>query len=172
MWIWYFIGLVILFMALIQFISTRKEEPFAGLKGLIPNFNQEAGEELTPKTNNYVEQLTGQSMPYFETTLSLVEKSPEKLIVEWSVDNNFQRELTEKQGQEFWYNSQPVLRLYHLNAVPQPYFHDYNIKLEEGKAEIDIKARGETLNSAIGLITETGSFIPLAQSNDIIIPTH
>jgi len=174
MWVWYFVIFVFLLMLIILYIRKNREKPFPELRNSIPNFREEVGEELSPankiKTQSPIESLSGQSLPYFETTLSLVESTPDKLGAEWSIGNNLKKELTEKYGQEFWHNSQPVLRIYHQNAVPQPYYQDLSVDLDKGKAEVNINAPGETLNSELGIITETGSFIPLVHSNDVIIP--
>ncbi|MDK2823402.1 MAG: hypothetical protein PWP71_1320 [Clostridia bacterium] len=174
MWAWYFVLLILIFMAIVQFISTRRKKPFPGLKKLIPGFNQEIGAEIAPHnktgTQRFIEKITRKNIPYFETTLDLYEKRPEKLVAEWSLGENFKNQITQKYGQEFWHNTKSVLRINHTNAVPNPYHQDFDIHLEKGIAEIQLHAPGETLNSQIGVITETGSFISFAQSNDVVIP--
>jgi len=174
MWVWYFVAIVILFMVITMFISDKRKKPFSGIREFWPQLKEEVGEELTPKaekiTHSPIEKFSGQSIPYFETTLILVEESPEKLSAHWTIGENLKKELTEKNGPEFWHNCQPVLRLYHTNAVPQPYYEDFPIDLDKGNVQVSIQAPGETLNAEIGLITEKGSFISLVHSNDVTIP--
>jgi len=174
MWAWYFILFVLIGMVIVQFISSQRKKPFAGIKSLVSQFDEETGEELTPyyknKSQMFVEKITGTPLPYFETTLDLYEKNPWHLTAEWSIGDNFKKYLTEKYGQEFWHNSRPVLRINHTNAVPTPYHKDLDIDLAQGISEVEIDAPGETINCQVGVISETGSFIPFAQSNDVTIP--
>ncbi|MFZ5944326.1 MAG: DUF4912 domain-containing protein [Bacillota bacterium] len=175
MWAWYFVILVLLLMFVVQFISSRRKEPMPGLKKILPLFNQEAGEEVTPehyknKNQVFIERITGKPLPFFETTLDLHQIEPHRLNAQWSVGENFKKELTEKYGGEFWHNARPILRIHHTNAVPTPYHRDIKINLEDGSKEIVVNSPGETINGEIGLITETGSFIALIHSNDVTIP--
>ncbi|MGI6225387.1 MAG: DUF4912 domain-containing protein [Peptococcales bacterium] len=176
MWVWFFILLVILLMIMIQFISARRNEPFRGFRSLMPEVNEETAEELIPhknKTQIFIENLTGTPMPHFETTLHLYQKDhhSKQLIAEWSIGDNLKNYFTQKYGKEFWQNSQEVLRVFSSNTFPEPYYRDTYIEFDQGKQEIEINAPGgETVNAEIGVITQTGSFIPFAKSNDVIIP--
>ncbi|KJS20696.1 MAG: hypothetical protein VR72_12990 [Clostridiaceae bacterium BRH_c20a] len=174
MWAWYFILFVVLLMMIVKFVSSKRKKPFPGIKALLPDYGAEAGAELTPYYKNrsqmLVEGLTGKPLPYFETTIDLYEKTPQKLVAEWSIGDNFKKLLTDEYGQEFWHNCQPVLRINHTNAVPQAYHREIKIELAKGIQEIHVSAPGETLNTEVGVITETGSFIPFAKSNDVAIP--
>lgn len=174
MWPWYFIFLVILLMIIVQFLSSKRNKPFPGLKEFLPQFNQETSEDLTPyyknKSQMFVEKLTNTSIPYFETTLDLYEKSPETLMAEWTLGDNFKYYITKKYGQDFWDKCKPVLRLNHTNALPQPYYEDIPIELEEKKRQLTVNAPGETINCQIGALDEKEQFILFAQSNDVTIP--
>lgn len=174
MWVWYFILSVVIAMAFVEFIGSRQKKPFPGFKALIPQFNQETGEELTPhyknKSQMFIEKITGTPIPYFETTIDLYEKNPQELVAEWTIGDNFKNYLTKKYGQEFWHNSQPILRINHSNGLREPYHQDVKIDLNQGLEKIQVNTPGETINSQVGVITETGSFIPFAQSNDVTIP--
>ena len=174
MWAWYFVLAILVLMAIIQLLGSRAEKPFSGLKNQLPQFREEVGEELSPeakrKTESTVEKISGQSIPYFETVLSLTQVVPYKIAAEWSIGKNLRVELNEKFGENFWLENQGAIRIYHLNAVPQPYTQDIKIDLEKGHAEFAIFGPGETINGQLGVITGTGTFIPLAQSNDIKLP--
>lgn len=171
---WYFILAVLLLMALIQLFSNNGKKTFSGLKDYFPQFKTEVGEELSPadkrKTESLAEKISGKSIPYYETLLSFVLQSPNKLVAEWSIGENLKAELTEKYGEKFVLKNQAIIRIFHLNAVPKPYIEDLRINLDRGHAEIDFYAPGETLNGQIGILTDTDTFISLAQSNDVIVP--
>lgn len=173
MWAWYFILIVILIMVAVQIIASRKKTPFSGFKGLIPRFSEETGAEITPYKNKsqvLVEKLTGTPLSFFETTISLYQKGPQQLVAEWAIGKSFENSLAEKYGEEFRHNSQSILRVNHTNTVPEPYYSDIQIELNQGIKEVQVSVPGETINVQVGVILENGTFIPFAQSNDITIP--
>lgn len=174
MWPWYFILTVILLMVIVQIIAASRKKPFPGFKAIFPRFNEESAEELTPyyknKSQVFIEKLTNTPLPYFETTIDLYEKSCDTLRAEWTIGDNFKNYLTKKYGQDFWDKSQPVLRINHTNAVPEPYYEDIHIELNQKSQEVNINSPGETINCQLGAINDQGSFILFAQSNDVFIP--
>ncbi|NLT95008.1 MAG: DUF4912 domain-containing protein [Clostridia bacterium] len=175
MWQWFFIFFVILLMLIVHFISSRRDKPFPGIKAFFPRYNEETGEELAPyyknKSQLFIEKLTKAPLPYFETTINLYEKSSNCLKVEWSVGDNFKNYLAQKMGPDFWEKSQGVLRVNYTGA-PNPYYQDIPVDLKEKQKEITINAPGQTVNCQLGIITDRGLYMPIAQSNDVIIPKN
>lgn len=174
--IWTFILFVFLLMAAILFLNKKRQKPFNGIKKFLPQGNYETGEELMPlyqdKAYNLKEKLGTPEEPFFDVTLDLYLLERKVLRAEWSISKRFKKSLTEKYGKEFWHNCQGVFRLIHSNAVPQPYYQDTKVDLDDGQLEIKIDLPGEILSSEIGVVTETGAFISLARSNDVTVPEN
>ena len=116
------------------------------------------------------EKFSVQNIPYYDVLLNLTLQTPNKFRAEWLIRRNYKTKLQQKYGKDFLDRSEPLLRIFHLNAMPQPYVEDKKINIEKNFLEVEFSAPGETINTQLGLLTKNGEFIVLAQSNDLKVP--
>lgn len=166
MWFFWVLSFVIFFLILAQLISRLPGENFTGLRKVMPEEHR-INDQDSIVTENTIERITGDTMPYFENLLLLEEKSPEQLLATWKMDNRLYSSMLAEYHQENVDITKAVLRLSYTGG--RRIYEDHPVRLAEHSLEIIINAPGSTITAELGFYTAEHNFISMIKSNSVTI---